>query len=154
MSDGALDENIDACRESVCQSCPICLGDWHKLHLPVFRSEITRLLDSNTGRSIFPYPVDVKKPLSTILSTRPYWVEWIFDKAAGSVLVRHINALLFSLIANNIIRMEKNRSGDLVWNLGWIDNLNPRYKSDECWIGIHLRDEDSPRNRIVELTDV
>ena len=56
--------------------------------------------------------------------------------------------------ATNIIRMEKNRSGDLVWNLGWIDNLNPRYKSDECWIGIHLRDEDSPRNRIVELTDV
>ena len=110
-------------------------------------------MDSNTGRNVFPFPVDDKKPLSSILSTRPYWVEWIFDKAAGSVLVRNINALLFSLIANNIIQMEKNRSGDLIWNLGWIDNVTPVYKTDKAWEGIHLRDEGSARYRAVELTD-
>ena len=153
MSDGELDTNIDACREATCNSCPICTREWHKIHLPVFRSQITRFLDSNSGRSAFPFPVD-GKPLSSVLSTRPYWVEFIFDKPARSVLVRQIDALLFSLIASKIIQMEKNRSGDLVWNLGWIDNANPSYKDDASWNGIHLRDEDSGRNRNVELADI
>ena len=153
MSDGALDQNIDACREADCTHCPICSKAWHKSHLPIFRSQLTRLFDSNTGRNVFPFPVDGKKPLSSVLSSRPYWVEWIFDRAAGSILVRNIDALFLSLVANNIIQMEKNRSGDLVWNLGWIDNITPVYKNDTAWDGIHLRHEDSTRNRTVELTD-
>lgn len=140
LSEGILDNSIIECQESECQSCPICTSEWHKLHLPVFRSEVIRLFDSNTGRSIFPFLVDNKKPLSTVLSTRPYWVKWIFDKAARSVLVRHIDAFMFSLLAANIIRIEKNRSGDLVWNLTWRDSMTPNYKTDDVWDSINLRE--------------
>ena len=53
------------------------------------------------------------------------------------------DAFLLSLIAANILTMEKNRSGDLIWNLCWHDNLTPVYKTDEGWNCINLRDEDS-----------
>ena len=35
MSDGVLDNNIDACRESECTSCPVCTNEWQDVHLTV-----------------------------------------------------------------------------------------------------------------------
>ena len=70
------------------------------------------------------------------------------------MLVRHIDAFLFSLLAADILRMEKNRSGDLVFNLSWLNNLTPKYKTTEVWEGLNLRDEESSRNRLVQLRDI
>ena len=152
MSDGSLDKNVDACRESLCESCPICTTSWHKVHLPFFKSEVIRFFESAAGRTAFPCAVDSKVPLSTVLSTRPYWVEFIFDRAARGVLVRHIDAFFFSLLAANIICMEKDRRGDLVWNLVWIDNTLT-YRDDDVWDGLNLKVEGSPRRRIVTVKD-
>ena len=153
MSAGILDSDIEATREAHCETCPICTNEWDKTHLPVYRSEVIPFFDSNAGRSAFPFPVDLKTPLSTVLSTRPYWIEWIFDKAARSVLVRQIDAFWFSLLAANIIRIEKNRSGDLIWNLCWSDSRTPVYKTDAALDGINQCDEESERNRVVTIKD-
>ena len=152
MSDGTLDTNVDARREVSCGNCAMCTKSWHKTHLPVFRSEIVRFFESASGRTAFPHPVDMKIPLSTVLSSRPYWVEWIFDYSSKTVRVKQIDALFLSLAASNIISMTKNRQGDLVWNLEWENGL-ATYKMDSAWDGIHLREEGSSRRRQVTVRD-
>ena len=152
MSEGKLDgvNVVDSCREiDPCGCCPICDGSWGKMHLPIFRSELVRFFESSTGRRTFPMEYDTNKPITLMLSDRSYWKECIFDRASSGVLVRNIDALIMSLIAADILTMEKDRKGKFVWSVVWVDNTTPRYMLDDAWDGVNLIPEGTPRRRAV-----
>jgi hypothetical protein len=124
QSMGVLDgpDVVGMCRAcDPCGCCPICDGSWNKMHLPIFRSQMVRFLESSSGRYVFPMEYSVKTPLSSVLSKRVYWTEWIFDRAKSGIQVRNIDALFLSLIAADIITLEKSRTGVWQWNIVWID---------------------------------
>lgn len=50
--------HLQSCRTQ----CPACTGDWHRVHLPVYRSSIVDFLSQHLRQS-------------------PYWIEMIFDRA-------------------------------------------------------------------------
>lgn len=147
LSEGVLDSNIaiESCREvTPCNSCPVCDKTWYTMHPPFFRYELVRFLESSTGRSIFPMDSDSKRPLLSILSTRPYWIQCIFNRPACSIKVR-IEATLLSLVAANIVRLEKSANTSFRWHLTWSDCDTPIYQSDNVWDGLHLLDDTTQR---------
>lgn len=142
---------MDASREAECDTCPICTGEWHKMHLPVYKSHIIRFFESSTGRKLFPVTIDFKTSPSAFLSSRPYWKEWIFDRASKSVQVRHVDALLLSLFAAGILCIEKSKNSNFVMDITWTDSSTPKYRDDTIWDGINVHDEERPRSRSVIL---
>ncbi len=92
---------------------------------------------------------DSKVNLSSILSTRAYWTEWIFDRAASGIQVRLLDAFFLSCIAACIICFEKSPGGVLRWNLVWQNSSTPHYQLDECWDGINVKAEGQPRQHEV-----
>jgi hypothetical protein len=68
LSDGLLDgpDRIDACQESECSTCSICNGDWHKMHFPVYKSQLIRFFESSTGRKLLPLKIEGKTTLYTV----------------------------------------------------------------------------------------
>jgi hypothetical protein len=155
LSQGILDgkDAVDASREAECDNCPICIGEWQKMHLPVYKPHIIRLFESSTGRKLFPVALDFKTSPSTFLSTRPYWKEWIFDRPSKAILVRHVDALLLSLLAAGILCIEKSKTSDIVLDITWSDSSTPKYRDASIWDGVNLHDEERPRLRSVILNE-
>ena len=156
LSLGVLDSSDAIDPGEPCNQCPICSGDWFELHVPVYREQLVRFFQSSTGRCVLPMPVDNKDlaNVSQILKKRPYWVEWIFDRAHRQVSKRCIDGLMLSLIASNIIRLKSDGSGKLSWDLGWINESTPVFLNDDAWAGVNLYDEDRCHSRRVVLSDI
>ena len=86
----------------------------------------------------------------------PYWIEKIFDRAAGGVKMTHVDALLLSLASANILVVQRVDSVDR-WNIARTNNPynadvgSPIYTDVEAWKGVNLHCENRVRKRNAEL---
>ena len=130
----------------------MCTGEWHKVHLPVYRSCLVEFFQSTHGSECFPWELSSRGKLSQKIRKSAYWLERIFDRAAGGIKATHIDALLLSLASANIIEVQRVQGEDR-WNIkrSKADGGTPNYRKDEYWRGVNLHDEKRGRKRDAEL---
>eukprot|EP00956_Cyclotella_meneghiniana_P042472 scaffold248481_cov53-Cyclotella_meneghiniana.AAC.5 len=110
------------------------------------------LFNPNKPNSIIAvYPTGSGK--SHVHKNRKYWVEWIFDRPHGQIKKRQMDALMLTLIASEIVQLQRDSSGNFKWDLGWVDVSTPLFLSDNVWVAINLFEEDRVRTRIVTVAD-
>ena len=132
--------------------CSIFLGEWQKMYLPVYQSSIVAYLLSGAGSVIKGKEFSPVLKISDALWGNNYWMERIFDRAAGGLYRKHMDALFLSLIAAEII-VSKKRQGKLTWALardtvpGDDRGGGPKFLNDELWSGMHLHPSDRKRKR-------
>ena len=138
-------------------SCPICTGNWHRMHLPVYRSSVVEFLCSSAGASLENIEMAHDTHVSDALVGNVYYVEKVFDRAFGGVSRAHIDALFMSLKAAGILTVSK-RGSKFVWGLtrssipGQEGGGAPLLVRDELWRGINLHEADRVRKRRDEDT--
>ena len=69
-----------------------------------------------------------------------YWLEHIFDRAAGGLKRTQVDGLFLSLAAVGILKMEKNKHGIVVWKLLWDTHGLLAYNVDSKWVGLNSHD--------------
>ena len=138
-------------------SCSICTRKWHEMFLPVYRSSVVLFLEFLMQSGQLPQEIDPKLPVSAILAGNKFWLETIFDRAAGGIYRMHVDSLFLSLIAAGMIKMSM-QNNELQWVIAReyypsgtsiIESRlgRPIYKSDYVWDGIHLFSENRMRRR-------
>ena len=147
LSSGQLSDpptGIPPCRDN----CSICTGQWHKLHLPVYKSGLCEFFRWDK----LPLPVDGKSSISDLIWGDSFWIERIFDRAASGVKKYNIDALFYSLAAAGIVKIEK-RDRVVQWALPYEPKEDNRYirvynyEKNESWRGVNLYPETRPRRR-------
>ena len=133
MSSGVLGHER---ADTTCKSCSVCIGAWHKTHLPVFCDGLVQFFKSQHAREVFPCNITAKKSISDVLLGSPYWAEMIFDVAHNIVKKYHIDVLFLSLRAAKIIGLE-NINNIIRWDLVYVDHNTPAYEVDTNLRGIH-----------------
>ena len=133
--------------DTPCQTgCPICTKQWHKQFLPIYKESLIRFFQSSTGRDRIPFE-DSTKLVSDVLWGDAYWLEHIFDRAAGGMKRTQVDALFLSLAAVGIMKIEKARGGVIRWNIGWNADDTPLYNNNDVWLGINLHNNTRARRR-------
>jgi len=146
LSTGRLGDRTTS-TETCKTQCAICTGKWHKQYLPFYRVSLVRFLQSSKGREYIPF-VSGTKLVSDMLWGDSYWLEQIFDRAAGGLKRTQVDGLFLSLAAVGILKMEKNKHGIVVWNLAWDTHDSPAYNVDSKWVGLNLHDPARVRKRL------
>ena len=135
--------------------CPICTGDWFKVHLPVYRSSVVEFFTSTLGSNSLPCRIGDGPSLSRRIKGSPYWVEKIFDRASSGIKMTHVDALILSLTAARILEVQK-VNDHFRWNVRRNNPYNAdagvaNYLSDDNWKGVNLHNENRVRKRKAEL---
>ena len=133
--------------------CPICTKQWHKQFLPIYQQSLVCFFQSSKGRDRIPF-CDSTKLISDVLWGDAYWLEKIFDRAAGGMRRAQVDALFLSLAAVGIMKMEKAKGGTIRWNIGWSKDDTPLYNKSLVWRGINLHHHARPRRRNHFLMEV
>ena len=105
-----------------------------------------RFFQSSKGRDRIPFQ-DSTKLVSDVLWGDAYWLETIFDRAAGGMKRTQVDALFLSLAAVGIMKLEKAKGGILRWNIGWNVDDTPMYMNPQIWIGMNLHNQTRVRKR-------
>lgn len=73
-------------RIQICRTqCPMCTGEWHKVHLPMYKSGLGEFFISTHGSNCIPCPLDVDKSLGQRMKSSPFWIGKIFDRSTKAV---------------------------------------------------------------------
>ena len=72
---------------------------------------------------------DTKTMVSSVLWGDVYWMEKIFDRAAG------------------VLCVEKRKGGKVQWNIAYGSDDRAMFGKDDAWIGINLYAADRPHRR-------
>lgn len=132
--------------------CPNCTGDWHKIHLPIYRSSVVEFFTSAHGAKCLPCVLGNGKTLTQRIKSSPYWLEMIFDRAASGIKTTHIDALLLSLASANILTIERVHDEDRWCVMRTVaESGTPNYLRSEVWTGVNLHDEQRTRRRDASL---
>ena len=121
----------------------------------MYRSSVVEFFTSSLGSNRLPCNLDDGPSLSKRIKRSTYWLEKIFDRAAGGVNYTHVDAFLLSLAAAKILEVQRVDGKDR-WNVCRNNPYNAdagtaNYLNDDNWIGINRHDETRPRKRNAHL---
>ena len=85
-------------------------------------TERVAFLQSSKGCDVLPFESNNKPNISSILWGDKYWMEKIFDRAAGGLKRTHLDALFLSLEAARVLCAEKRKGGTMQWNIHWSED--------------------------------
>lgn len=123
--------------------------------MPVYRSSVVDFFLSSHGSTCLPCVLGSGKTLSQRIRSSPYWIEMIFDRAAGGIKSTHVDALLLSLASAKIIEVRR-VNGEDQWGMVMTKPNNkdagvPTYTEDGFWRGVNVHHEGRARKHDATL---